>query len=30
MHLQAHYDLKVARQNLRPEDAMRIRARRAA
>lgn len=30
MNLQAHYDLKVARQNLRPEDAMRIRARRAA
>jgi addiction module HigA family antidote len=30
MNLQAHYDLKVARQNLRPEDATRIRARRAA
>jgi antitoxin HigA-1 len=30
MNLQAHYDLKVARQNLRPEDAKRIRARRPA
>lgn len=30
MNLQAHYDLKVARQNLRPEEAKRIRARRAA
>jgi addiction module HigA family antidote len=30
MNLQAHYDLKVARQNLRPEDAKRIRGRRAA
>jgi addiction module HigA family antidote len=30
MNLQAHYDLKMARQNLRPEDAKRIRGRRAA
>jgi antitoxin HigA-1 len=30
MNLQAHYDLKVARRNLRPEDARRIKARRAA
>ncbi len=30
MNLQAHYDLKMARQNLRPEDAKRIKARRAA
>ena len=30
MNLQAHYDLKMARQNLRPEEAKRIRGRRAA
>jgi len=30
MTLQNHYDLKVARQNLKPEDAKRIRALRAA
>ncbi len=30
MNLQAHYDLKMARRNLRPEDVKRIRARRAA
>lgn len=30
INLQAHYDLKMARQNLRPEDAKRIRGRRAA
>jgi len=30
MNLQSHYDLKVARRNLRPEDAKRIKARRAA
>jgi antitoxin HigA-1 len=30
MNLQAHYDLKVARQNLKPADAKRIKARRAA
>ncbi len=30
MNLQAHYDLKMARRNLRPEDAKRIKARRAA
>jgi antitoxin HigA-1 len=30
MNLQTHYDLKVARQNLKPEDAKRIKARRAA
>ncbi len=30
MNLQAHYDLKLARRNLRPEDARRIKARRAA
>lgn len=30
MNLQAHYDLKIARQTLRPEDAKRIKARRAA
>ncbi len=30
MNLQAHYDLKMARRKLRPEDARRIRARRAA
>ena len=30
MNLQAHYDLKVARRNLRPEDAKRIKAQRAA
>lgn len=30
MNLQAHYDLKMARRNLTPEDAKRIRARRAA
>src|SRR5436853_7568352 len=30
MNLQAHYDLKIARRNLGPEDAKRIKARRAA
>ena len=30
MNLQAHYDLKLAKQSLRPEDAKRIKARRAA
>src|SRR5437879_969133 len=30
MNLQAHYDLKVARRNLNPKDARRIKARRAA
>lgn len=30
MNLQAHYDLKMARRNLRPEDVRRIKARRAA
>jgi len=30
MNLQAHFDLKVARRKLRPEDAKRIKARRAA
>lgn len=30
MNLQAHYDLKIARQTLRPEDAKRIKARRVA
>jgi addiction module HigA family antidote len=30
MNLQTHYDLKVARQNLKPADAKRIKARRAA
>ena len=30
MNLQSHYDLKVARRNLKPEDARRIKARRAA
>ncbi len=30
MNLQSHYDLKVARQSLRPEEAKRIKARRAA
>jgi addiction module HigA family antidote len=30
LNLQAHYDLKMAKQNLRPEDAKRIKARRAA
>ncbi len=30
MNLQAHYDLKMARRNLRPEDARCIKARRAA
>lgn len=30
MNLQAHYDLKIARQKLKPEDAKRIKARRAA
>ncbi len=30
MNLQTHYDLKMARQNLKPEDARRIKARRAA
>ena len=30
MNLQSHYDLKMARQNLRPEDAKRIKALRAA
>jgi addiction module HigA family antidote len=30
MNLQTHYDLKMARQNLKPEDARRIKAQRAA
>src|ERR1043165_7583795 len=30
VNLQAHYDLKMARQNLKPEDAKRIKAVRAA
>jgi antitoxin HigA-1 len=30
MNLQAHYDLKLARRNLKPEDARRIKANRAA
>ena len=30
LNLQAHYDLKMAKQNLRPEDAKRIKARRSA
>lgn len=30
MNLQAHYDLKMARRNLKPGDAKRIRALRAA
>ena len=30
MNLQAHYDLKAARRDLPPEDALRIRKRRAA
>src|SRR5712691_6505394 len=30
MNLQSHYDLKVARRNLKPADARRIKARRAA
>jgi antitoxin HigA-1 len=30
MNLQTHYDLKMARRNLKPEDAKRIKARRAA
>ena len=30
MNLQSHYDLKMARQNLTPADAKRIKARRAA
>ena len=30
MNLQAHYDLKMARRHLKPADAKRIRARRAA
>jgi addiction module HigA family antidote len=30
MNLQGHYDLKVARQNLKPADAKRIKAQRAA
>src|SRR5713101_6908009 len=30
MNLQSHYDLKVARRNLKPGDAKRIKARRAA
>lgn len=30
MNLQSHHDLKLARRNLTPEDARRIRARRAA
>ena len=30
MNLQAHYDLKMARRNLKPEDAKRIKAQRAA
>jgi antitoxin HigA-1 len=29
MNLQTHYDLKIARRNLRPDDAKRIKARRA-
>ena len=30
MNLQSHYDLKKARQNLKPQDAERIKSRRAA
>ena len=30
MNLQTHFDLKLARQNLKPEDAKRIKAQRAA
>jgi antitoxin HigA-1 len=30
MNLQAHYDLKLARRNLKPADAKRIKARKAA
>jgi antitoxin HigA-1 len=30
MSLQAHYDLKIARRNMKPADAKRIRSRRAA
>src|SRR4051812_32716967 len=30
MNLQSHYDLKVARRNLKPADAKRIKSRRAA
>jgi antitoxin HigA-1 len=30
MDLQSHYDLKVARRNLKPADAKRIKSRRAA
>jgi addiction module HigA family antidote len=30
MNLQSNYDLKLARQNLKPEDVERIKARRAA
>src|SRR6202158_268855 len=30
MNLQTHYDLKLARRNMTPEDAKRIKARRAA
>src|SRR3974377_2287935 len=30
MNLQSHYDLKLARRNLKPQDVKRIKARRAA
>jgi antitoxin HigA-1 len=30
LNLQGHYDLKMARRNLKPEEANRIKARRAA
>src|SRR6266403_5647589 len=30
MNLQTHYDLKITRRNLNPEDATRIKSRRAA
>ena len=30
LNLQAHYDLKLAKRNLRPEEARQIKARRAA
>jgi antitoxin HigA-1 len=30
LNLQGHYDLKMARRNLKPEEARRIKARRAA
>jgi plasmid maintenance system antidote protein VapI len=30
MNLQSHYDLKMARRNLRPEEVERIKAQRAA